>query len=113
MIQDHEDSYCRQGHHWTIGPRCQWCLNTPYTTRFSPEIETQRAESYKRFRARGVSHVDAIALLEQIHVLVGTGRAENARNVRDLVNDGREVFAQPAGPIVRPLFAPAPVAVAA
>lgn len=111
MIQDHEDSYCRKAHHWTLGPTCQWCTGAPPTTRFSPKVEAQRCDLYRRLRARGVAHRDALGLLDQVAVLARTSRAENVRDVGELVVAGRDRV--PLAELVRPIFAPVPVAVAA
>jgi hypothetical protein len=110
MILRHETSYCPRCKTATIGPSCHWCNGTQ-TVRFSPAEESRRCASYRRFRAAGVSHADAIALLDQVAELVACNRRTNTDAVRELVTAGRE----PAVAVerIRPLRSRMPVAVAA
>lgn len=109
-IAAHEDSWCPKCKTATIGPTCHWCAGAE-TVRYSPEETTRRCSAYRRFRAAGCSHADALLLLDQVAELVNCDRRTNTRVVRELVAAG----AEPAAAIerVRPLRTPTYVAVAA
>jgi hypothetical protein len=85
MILAHEDSYCPGCKTATLGPSCHWCAGTQ-TVRFSPAEELRRYAGYRRFRARGVTHADALKLLDQVAELLLTGHAANNLAVRELVH---------------------------
>src|SRR3954469_21936020 len=109
MILRHETSYCPRCKTATIGPSCHWCNGTK-TVRFSPAEESRRCASYRRFRAAGVTHADALELLDQVAELAACDQRTNTEAVREIVGTTREPAVAER---VRPLRVPMSVAVAA